>query len=536
MALPLLALGRTALAAVGRGKAAKTAGFKDILKESTQMKNNVLSFKTGKTLDSDGAGQASTISRVDKTTSSTNRVAGDIQAATELSMDELAKQTKLLDEIKQNTQQTSTNTQGLVAASSGAAPAPPSEEEIKGRFGKTGAVLANIGKKADEKIPMSLSAFMGAIAGMSLTNPNNANTREATEAKLTAKSGADRSQAFGALLTDGGGRMDKVSDEEIAANKGKRDAIVKRIERANLSPEEQAKEIANLDSYFERGNEESVQAVADKYRMVGDEDTGAYQFRKSAAKFGVAEAEKFAASLGEEGAGDLEKFKQQRAALENNPEELAKIEKEFRDRQLALRTASEKRMSEELYAKGFLGTQTAGQKKEMQLEQVEDKVAASMGNDGFFASAFEGAKRFGGNIFGYETEQEQTENAIKSKMAFTEAEMREAGASERDIINMRKDMLAQIQSKIEEIPEATPTRPSADTLGSNSQESKLQEQAAMAASMGAATGGNTVNAVTPDSKANQPVDATALLTDPSTKDSVGNMLKKLNDMRSLGAM
>jgi len=534
MALPLLALGRTAMAAGARGK---TAGFKDILKESTSTKNNVLSFKTGKTLDSDEAGKGSTISRVDKTTSDTNRVAGDIQAATELSMDELAKQTKLLDEIKQNTQQTSTNTQGLVTASSGAAPAPPSEEEIKGRFGKTGSVLATIGKKADEKIPASMAAFMAAIAGMALTNPaDKVNTREAVEAKLTSESGAERSQAFGQLLTDGGGRMDRVSDEEIAANKGKRDAIVQRIKRANLSPEEEAKQIEELDSYFERGNEKSVQAVAEKFRMVGDEDTGAYQFRKSADKFGVAEAEKFAASLGEEGAADLEMLRQQQAALENNPEELARIEKEFRDKQLALRTASEKRMSEELYAKGFLGTQTAAQKKEMQLEQVEDKVAASMGNDGFFASAFEGAKRFGGDIFGYETEQEQTENAIKSKMAFTEAEMREAGASERDIINMRKDMLAQIQSKIEEIPEAIPTRPNADTLGSNAQESKLQEQAAMAASMGAATGGNTVNAVAPDSKANQPVDATALLTDPSTKDSVGNMLKKLNDMRSFGAM
>lgn len=537
MALPLLTLGRAASGDAGRKSAAKTAGFKDIVKQTASVKDNVLSFKTGKTLDSDKAGKGSTISRVDKTTSDTNRVAGDIQAATELSMDELAKQTKLLDEIKQNTQQTATNTQGLVTASSGAAPAPPSEEEIKSKFGKTGSVLATIGKKADEKIPTSLSAFLGAIAGMSFTNPEKVvNTREAVEAKLTSKSGAERSQAFGALLTDGGGRMDRVSDEEIAANKGKRDAIVKRIERANLAPEEQAKAIEQLDSYFERGDEKAVQNVAEKYRMVGDEDTGAYQFRKSAAKFGVAEAEKFAASLGEEGAADLEKFKQQQAALENNPEELAKIEKEFRDKQLALRTASEKRMSEELYAKGFLGTQTAAQKKEMQLEQVEDKVAASMGNEGFFARAFEGVKRFGGDIFGYETEQEQTENAIKSKMAFTEAEMREAGASERDIINMRKDMLAQIQSKIEEIPEATKTRPSADILDNNARESKLQEQAAMAASMGAAAGGNTVNAVTPDSKANQPVDATAILTDPSTKDSVGNMLKKLNDMRSFGAM
>jgi len=566
MALPLLSLGARlagsqALRAGGtqavRGGAARTAaagttgaaggtvagqtasrgmGFKDIVKESTKIKNNVVSFKTGNSSKGGQAAAAGVGGGVATTTSSTNRVAGDIQAATELSMDELAKQTKILQEIQQNTQQTSTNTQGLAVMGSGAAEPPPSEEEIKGRFGKAGAVAATIGKKADEKIPMSLSAFLGAVSGMALTNPDKPeNTRAAAEANLTS-GGGKRFAAFGELFADSA--QAGASKEEVAANKGKRDAIVKRIERANLEPDKQKTEIEKLDRAFDRGNEKEVQKIAEKYRMAGDEDTGAYQFRKSAALFDVAEAEKFAASLGEEGVSDLERLNQSRKALENNPEQLAKEEKAFRDKQLALRTESEKRISEELYSKGFLGTQTAAQKKEMQLEQVEEKVAGSFGNEGFFGGLFEGAKRIGGDIFGYETEQETAENDIKNKIAAREAEMRESGASERDIINMRKDMLAQIEDKSMMLPEAIPTRPNADTLGSNAQESKLQEQAAMAASMSAANSrGNTGGtAATPDSKANQPVDATAIIADPSTKDSVGNMLKRLNDMRSMSAM
>ena len=569
MALPLLSLGARLLGsrAVGagatqavRGGAARTAaagttgaaggtvagqaasrgmGFKDIVKESTKIKNNVVSFKTGNASKGGQAAAAGVGGGVATTTSSTNRVAGDIQAATELSMDELAKQTKILQEIQQNTQQTSTNTQGLAVMGSGAAKPPPSEEEIKGRFGKAGAVAATIGKKADEKIPTSMSAFLGALGGMALTNPDKPeNTRAAAEANLTAFSGSERTKAFGSLLSDGGMRGGKVSEEEVAANKGKRDAIVKRIERAGLEPDKQKEVIERLDYAFERGNEKSVQAIAEKYRMEGDEDTGAYQFRKSAAKFDIAAAEKFAASLGEEGVSDLERLQQARDALENDPEQLAKEEKAFRDKQLALRTASEKRMSEELYSKGFLGTQTAAQKKEMQLEQVEEKVAAKFGNEGLFGSFLEGAKRIGGDIFGYETEQEKAENEIKSKIAFREAEMREGGASERDIINMRKDMLAQIEDKSMMIPEAAKTRPNADTLGEKVQESDYEEQAKTASFMkGMLGGGNTGGtAATPDSKANQPVDATAIIADPSTKDSVGNMLKRLNDMRSMSAM
>ena len=174
----------------------------------------------------------------------------------------------------------------------------------------------------------------------------------------------------------------------------------------------------------------------------------------------------------------------------------------------------------------------------MQLEEVEEKVAAKFGNEGLFGGFLEGAKRIGGDIFGYETEQETAENAIKNKIAAREAEMRESGASERDIINMRKDMLAQIEDKSMMLPEAAKTRPNADTLGEKVQESDYEEQARTASFMKGMLGGGNKGGTTatPDSKANQPVDATAIIADPSTKDSVGNMLKRLNDMRSMSAM
>jgi len=562
MALPLLALGARMTAsqgvragatqAVRRGATQRAAaagggrrgggiGFMDMM-DMKGVANNVIDFKTGKAATrSNGmsmGGSAPAIAAPAAVRQNTN-VAGDIQAATELSMDELAKQTKILQDIQENTQQTATNTQSMVGSGAAAAiPSTPDDQQGSSEQGVSGKLLDSLAKLAP-----AASIGLGGLAGFGLaqigTGPAENEQQEQVYDVLESDQGMfDRIGANTALSDMFGTRrgIDNVSSEELEANQAKREQIVKRIERAGLDEKEQERQIGLLDRYLKRGQVDKVQDISSKYRLAGDEEDVAYQYRFG--KMDMSQAEDYAETTGNQGA--IDKLEQARTAYENDPEALAKAEQEFVDSMNKARIEFDKRYSSEMDKRGQYGLETAAERSSRQIEKAEDLVAAKFGNEGFFGGLMESGSRF---FSSEETDQEALEKGVKAKLARIRANMEKGNASEKQIQTQMQDELSNIQQmsvgELEKYIKTDDT--STEKLQQQMQrgeEIMRQEEAERRADAKAATAASMAAAAKPaaggtSAGTSEPTVTTAIVNDPSSRDTVGRSITRVYNQRAL---
>lgn len=319
MALPLLALGRAALGVAGRtaargsltargaaagGVAGSTAaiGFSEMAGQMTQQSpaNNVIQFQTGMNNISSG-GAAAPVARTEAATPATTpnmQVAGDIQAATELSMDELAKQTKILEEIEVNT--------SPPPSAGGQAPPLSDEDELKEANKKeqnTATLLDKLANKLSTELGTAILALGAAIAvtdGTDIVPKSEENLDVLIGAGAEEKVGpfgVERGKTLAAsnakfseisqfrFTTDDKGRR-TVGAQELEANKAKKEQIAGMIDAAGGSDQD----YQLLEKAFMEGDTTAIQNIEDKYRGVGMEASAAYQFGVAADKFSQGDA------------------------------------------------------------------------------------------------------------------------------------------------------------------------------------------------------------------------------------------------------
>ncbi len=537
MALPLLALGRAALGAARTGvTASRTAkggkmGFKDMM-ELKNTTGKVIDFRTGKTAENtqnmSSGGGASPIVATPNPTAPAN-VSSDIQAASELSMEELATQTKILRDIQENTQQTSTNTQGMLGSGAAAAiPSTPDEKQDSSDDKGLGEKI--LGKLA--AMAPAASVGLGSLAGFGLAQIGTGKPEDKRQEQIYDVTEADagfldRIGANTALSDMFGTRrgMENVSSEELEANQGKREQIVKRIERADLGEDDTAAQIKLLDRYFKTGQAQKVEDMSKKFRMVGDEESLAYQYRFG--NMNLSQAEDYADSSGASLA--LDDLKTARTG--GNAETIAEAEQKFVNLMNEKRLEFDKMYSTGVDKLGQAGIRTGKEKASDQLNRVDDAVASKFGNEGFFGGLMESGKR----LFSSEdTDQEGLEKGVRGKLGRIRAKLTAGGANEKQIQTQISDELQSIkQMDVDELNSYIKTdEMSTDKLmkeyNDGEQEmnrQRAQEMAAMTAAgqTAPAAGGGQA------SKEQEPVVATAVVTDPTTRDSVGNGLKKINN-------
>ena len=336
MALPLLALGGAA-ARAGLGAIAKTTGrvaartgaartgaaggaaggatalgFADVMKRGSEQSpaSNVVDFKAANSAvggnNRSSGGAAAPIAT--PTVSPTNSMSGDIAAASELSMEELAKQTKILTSIQKNTGQTAKNTTVPPSAGGQATP-PPTEEEIKAKLdgedgdGKLKGILSNLAKSVAPLGDVML-ALGAAVAAVELDNALN--KPKTTDFELMTGTGAGTDTVSitgvekGATLAGSNAKFSNISqyrfttDEkgnrvvgsaEQEANKEKKTQIMAMIGEGGDPADSQ-----KLETAFREGDIKSIQEIEDKYRKAGTEGSQAYQYRAAEKSFSQADA------------------------------------------------------------------------------------------------------------------------------------------------------------------------------------------------------------------------------------------------------
>ncbi len=320
MALPLLALGRAALGVAGRtaargsltargaaagGVAGSTAaiGFSEMAGQMTQQSpaSNVIQFQTGMNNISSG-GSAAPMARTTATpnTAPNVGVAGDIQAATELSMDELAKQTKILQEIEGNT--------SPPPSAGGQAPPLSDEDELKEANKKeqnTASLLDKLASKLSSELGTAIIALGAAIA---VTDGTDVVPKTQSEDNLDILTGAGAEEKVGPFGVERGKTLaaynakfseisqyrftsdDKgfrtVGADEMEANKAKQEQIAGMIDAAGGSDQDYQR----LETAFRAGDTDAIQNIEDKYRGVGMKASDAYQFGVAADRFSQADA------------------------------------------------------------------------------------------------------------------------------------------------------------------------------------------------------------------------------------------------------
>jgi hypothetical protein len=499
MALPLLALGRAALSysgrgAAGRGIAASTGrtaastakgagagagaalGFGAIAGEASKQSpaNNVVDFKTGRhptavAGSSMGGAAAPIVSNVNS-----QGVAGDIQAASELSMEELANQTKILTSIQKNTGKTAKNTTVPPSAGGQAAP-PPTEEEIKAKLdgedsdGKLKGILSNLAKSV---LPLgdAMLALGAAVAAVELGNAlNKPKTQTQADKKLLAATG--QSEDLETNILGGTGTSKQIADYSIASTRFTTDEKGNRIvggaeQEANKAKQEQIAGMIDtaggsdqdyqlLETAFREGNVEDIQAIEDKYRKVGQEGSSAYQYRAAAESFSQADAVSVARDMG------LEK------------PDLIGADQKTKDKFIADMLAKQQEFMEQ-YSTGIAGE---GKNLDRRATLTGDKLFGSSRLDQVVESKFDAEGK--GSFFGRSQEEGKAFDNIKAELEGYRKSLKSSGLGEKETNNRVSDELKKLEKlSAEQMMDYTAPKVSGDALqGAQTQASTAEADA-----------------------------------------------------------
>ena len=485
---PLLTLGRAALTrgTAARGVAANTArtstapaalatsvGFGDIMSKAAKQSpaSNVIDFKSGRSVSSGGAAAPMRTPTVSSNTS----LAGDIQAASELSMEELADQTKVLKEIQKNTKVTAKNTMAPPSAG-GQAAAPPSEEEIKRRLdGDKKAEASMLGKFADKlssdlgSALLALGAAVAAVEGDKFFNKE-----KPTDFELMSGTGAGTDTVSitgvekGATLAGSNAKFSNISqyrfttDEkgnrvvgsaEQEANKEKKTQIMAMIGEGGDPADSQ-----KLETAFREGDVKSIQEIEDKYRKEGTEGSQAYQYRAAEKSFSQADAVSVAKREG------------------IDTPDLINADQETKDKFIAEMYAKQNELAKN-YSAAIAGE---GKNYERRAELTGDKLFKSSRLDKVVESQFDEEGK--GSMFGRSTEEGKAFDNIKAELEGYTKSLKESGLGERATNNLIADELKKLESlSAEQMLEYTAPKVSGDKL-SNAQQQADQAMDQKAAS------------------------------------------------------
>ncbi len=465
MALPLLALGgaaaRAGLGAIARttgavaartggamragaaggvGGGAAAIGFSDVVKTGAEQSpaNNVVNFKAANNaVGRAGRSSGGAAAPITPTVASTSSMSGDIAAASELSMEELANQTKVLKTIEKNTQKTAKNTTVPPSAGGQATP-PPSEEEIKERLdGEDDSKLAKLIGGLEKGITSGLgSAILALGAAIAVTRePTPKETRADTDLKKLAGGGEELDGVAGVLQNREGAQslakfteIDRyrfkndgtVGEAEQEANKKKKSQIMAMIGQGGDPADSQ-----KLETAFREGNVQDIQAIEDKYREAGATASDAYQFRAAdTKKFEFTAAMQVAKREGIRTPG-----------LFASDEEKQK----FRDDMLAKQNEFAGRYSEAI---GGVGANNFD-RREALLGDTNFIGAGGGRLDDVIMSQFDEEKR--GSMFGRSEEEGKAFDNIKAELEGYRKSLKSSGLGEREVNNKVADEIKKLE-------------------------------------------------------------------------------------------
>ena len=465
MALPLLALGgaaaRAGLGAIARttgavaartggamragaagavGGGAAAIGFSDVVKTGAEQSpaNNVVNFKAANNaVGRAGRSSGGATAPITPTVASTSSMSGDIAAASELSMEELANQTKVLKTIEKNTQKTAKNTTVPPSAGGQATP-PPSEEEIKERLdGEDDSKLAKLIGGLEKGLSSSLgSAILALGAAIAVTREPSSKTRADTDLETLAGGGEELEGLAGVLQNREGAQsiakfteIDRyrfkndgtVGEAEQEANKAKQEQIAGMIDAAGGSDQD----YQLLETAFREGNVQDIQAIEDKYREAGATASDAYQFRAAdTKKFEFTAAMQVAKREGIETPG-----------LFASDEEKQK----FRDDMLAKQNEFAARYSEAI---GGVGANNFD-RREALLGDTNFIGAGGGRLDDVIMSQFDEEKR--GSMFGRSEEEGKAFDNIKAELEGYRKSLKSSGLGEREVNNKVADEIKKLE-------------------------------------------------------------------------------------------
>jgi hypothetical protein len=466
MALPLLALGgaaaRAGLGAIARttgavaaktgsamragaagaaGAGASAIGFSDVVKTGAEQSpaNNVVNFKAANNaVGRSGRSSGGATAPITPTVTSTSSMSGDIAAASELSMEELANQTKVLKTIEKNTQKTAKNTT-VPPSAGGQAKPPPSEEEIKERLdGEDDSKLAKLIGGLEKGITGGLgSAILALGAAIAVTRkPTPKKTGADRELGRLAGGGEELEGLAGALQNREGGQslakfteIDRyrfkndgtVGDVEQEANKAKQEQIAGMIDAAGGSDQD----YQLLETAFREGNVKDIQSIEDKYREVGATASDAYQFR----------------------AADTKKFEFTAAMQVANREGIRtpglfasdEEKQKFRNDMLAKQNEFAGRYSEAI---GGVGANNFDRREALLGDT--NLIGAGGGRlDDVIMSQFDEEKR--GSMFGRSKEEDKAFDNIKAELEGYRKSLKSSGLGEREVNNKVADEIKKLE-------------------------------------------------------------------------------------------
>lgn len=411
-------------------------GFGDVMKTGVQQSpaSNVIQFKTGN--------NATPASKAARTPTATNAgLAGDVAAASELSMEELSNQTQILKAIQKNTGVTAKNTMAPPSAGGQALP-PPSEEEIKKRLdsddeSKLAKLVGGLEKGLSSTLGQAILALGAALYVNQPEGGDNANESQSRLERMTGTGKGAKTNIFGKTeaetlhgsnLTfenitsyrftadEKGRRVAGVEEQE--ANKEKKKQIMAMIGEGGDPADAQ-----KLETAFREGNVKDIQAIEDKYRQAGQEGSQAYQYRASKAAFSQADA----VSVGRRMGIDVGALKLGSASVEEK--------QKFIDEMYAEQQKFMKEYSDVVAGEGTNEARRA--------QLTGDKLFKSSRLENIVESQFDKEGR--GFFFGKSDEEGVAFNKIKAELEGYRKSLKSSGIGEAAANNLVADELKKLE-------------------------------------------------------------------------------------------
>jgi hypothetical protein len=454
------------------------------------------------------------------TVSPTNSMSGDIAAASELSMEELANQTKILTSIQKNTGQTAKNTTVPPSAGGQAAP-PPSEEEIKKKLdgedgdGKLKGILSNLAKSV-APLGDAMLALGAAVAAVELDNALN-KPKTQTQADKTLLAATGQSDELETNIFGGTGTSKQIADYNIASTRFTTDEKGNRIvgaaeQEANKEKKSQIMamigeggdpaDAQKLETAFREGKVEDIQAIEDKYRQAGQEGSAAYQYRAAKESFSQADAVSVARDMG------LEK------------PDLIGADQETKDKFIADMLAKQQEFMEQ-YSTVIAGE---GKNLDRRATLTGDSMFGSSRLDQVVESKFDEEGK--GSFFGRSQEEGKAFDNIKAELEGYRKSLKSSGLGEKEANNRVADELKKLEKlSAEQMMDYTAPKVSGDALqGAQTQASTAEADAAARRA--------TPPAPAPSSTANKPAPestniSTGITVNNKAHDDLAKELKKL---------
>jgi hypothetical protein len=518
-------------AAGGVGGGAAAIGFSDVVKTGAEQSpaNNVVNFKAANNaVGRAGRSSGGAAAPITPTVASTSSMSGDIAAASELSMEELANQTQILKAIQKNTGVTAKNTMAPPSAGGQAAP-PPTEEEIKGKLDDDeGSKLAKLVGKLEKGLSSSLGTAilaLGAALAVNAPEDKKAKTRSDREIERLTGGGKDLEGIAGVLQNkEGAAAMAKfseidryrfkndgtVGEAEQEANKEKKSQIMAMIGEGGDPADAQ-----KLETAFREGKVEDIQAIEDKYRQAGQEGSAAYQYRAAdTKKFEFTAAMQVAKREGIETPGLLA-----------SDEERQK----FRDDMLAKQNEFAAK-----YSKVVAGEGKNFDRREALLGDTNLIGAGGGRLDDVIMSQFDEEKR--GSFFGRSEEEGKAFDNIKAELEGYRKSLKSSGLGEREVNNKIADEIKKLEgmSANQMLEYTAPPKISGERL--EGVQTTASNEAAAATARTASRSAPASAPAPQQQQGTQESIGTNISVDNRAHDDTAKVLKNMNNIRSLSAM